>query len=261
LLSVYEKEFGMAEEIKEKEATGASKDEKEATGVWYNILNAALKIPGARIDRKDFLTKGLSGCSKDEIARVLEIGPGKAGVPLEALDKAADAEIRHHTSIVTGTSFLAGLPGGIAMAGTIPADIAQYYWHVIVVAQKLAYIYGWPNLQSANNEVFLAILTVFIGIMSGAKEARGVVKAMAESLAKESSQTLSNSVVTQVGLSQIAWQVARVLGAHLAKQGIAKGLSKIIPILSGAISGAVTIVTYLPMANTLKSALREDIIQ
>jgi hypothetical protein len=244
----------MAEEIKEK-------DEKESSNLWYNILNTALKIPGAKIDRKEFLTKGLSGCSQDEIARVLEVGPGKAGVPLEALDKAADAEIRNHTGIVTGTSFLAGLPGGIAMAGTIPADIAQYYWHVIVVAQKLAYIYGWPDLQGENNDTYLAVLTVFIGIMSGAQEAKDVVKIMAESLSKESSKTLTNSVVNKVGLAQIARQVARVLGAHLAKQGIAKGLGKIIPIISGAISGAVTIATYLPMANTLKNTLREDIIK
>ncbi|MDR0562509.1 MAG: EcsC family protein [Spirochaetaceae bacterium] len=235
--------------------------EKESSVLWYNILNAALKIPGARVDRKEFLTKGLSGCSQEEIAKVLDIGPGKAGVPLEALDKAADAEIRNHTGIVTGTSFLAGLPGGIAMAGTIPADIAQYYWHVIVIAQKLAYIYGWPNLQGENNDDFLAVLTVFIGIMSGAQEARDVIKSMAQSLSQESSKTLSNSVLTRVGLPQIARQVARVLGAHLAKQGLAKGLGKIIPLIGGAISGAVTIATYLPMANTLKNTLREDIIK
>ncbi|MDR2534497.1 MAG: EcsC family protein [Treponema sp.] len=239
----------------------SEEDKEKETSLWYGILNAALKIPGARVDRKEFLTKGLSGCSKDEIAKVLEIGPGKAGVPLEALDKAADGEIRNHTGIVTGTSFLAGLPGGLAMAGTIPADIAQYYWHVIVIAQKLAYIYGWPDLQGEDNDDFLAVLTVFIGIMSGAQEAQGVIKSMSENLSKEPNKALSNTVLTRVGLPQIARQVARVLGAHLAKQGLAKGLGKIIPLIGGAISGAVTIATYLPMANTLKNVLREDIIK
>jgi len=36
-------------------------------------------------------------------------------------------------------STLVGLPGGWWIAGTIPADLAQYYQNVIQMAQKLAY--------------------------------------------------------------------------------------------------------------------------
>ena len=32
------------------------------------------------------------------------------------------------------------------MAATIPADLAQDFWHAIVLSQKLAYLYGWPDL-------------------------------------------------------------------------------------------------------------------
>jgi uncharacterized membrane protein len=242
----------MAEEVKEK----------ESSGVWYGILDAALKLPGAKVDRNDFLTKGLKGCNSEDIAKILELGPRKAGISLDVVDKAADKEIQEHTTIVTGTSFLAGLPGGLAMAGTIPADLVQYYWHVIVIAQKLAYIYGWPDLQSEDNEDFLSMLTILIGIMSGAKEASEVFKPLSESLSKEAAvKKLPKIMLTKAGVPQIAKQVAIRLGANLAKQGLTKGITKIIPLLGGAISGAVTIATFLPMANTLKDALKNGLGQ
>ena len=39
--------------------------EKESSGIWYGILDAALKLPGAKVDRNEFLTKGLSGSNQD----------------------------------------------------------------------------------------------------------------------------------------------------------------------------------------------------
>ncbi|MDR1030361.1 MAG: hypothetical protein LBL76_05765 [Treponema sp.] len=241
-------------------------EEKESSGVWYGILDAALKIPGARVDRTNFLEKEFSQYAGDKLATILDQGPGKAGIAPDALDKIADGAIRSHTTIVTGTSFLAGLPGGIAMAGTIPADLAQYYYHVIVIAQKLAYVYGWPDLQvdsegEADQDAFLAVLTIFIGIMSGAKEANSALKPMSEILCQETTKKLPVIALAKIGLPQIAKQVAKVLGANLAKQGLAKGIGKIVPIIGGAISGAVTIATYLPMANTLKNELRNQIIK
>jgi uncharacterized membrane protein len=241
-------------------------EEKESSGVWYGILDAALKIPGARVDRTNFLEKEFTQYTGDELANILEQGTGKAGISTNALDKIADGAIRSHTTIVTGTSFLAGLPGGIAMAGTIPADLAQYYYHVIVIAQKLAYIYGWPDLQvdsegEADQDAFLAVLTIFIGIMSGAKEANSALKPMSEILCKETTKKLPVIALAKIGLPQIAKQVAKVLGANLAKQGLAKGIGKIVPLIGGAISGAVTIATFLPMATTLKDELRNQIIK
>ncbi|MDR2392782.1 MAG: hypothetical protein LBD93_01280 [Treponema sp.] len=241
-------------------------EEKESSGVWYGILDAALKIPGARVDRVNFLEKEFAKYSGDELAKILDQGPGKAGIPTNDLEKIADGVIRSHTTIVTGTSFLAGLPGGLAMAGTIPADLVQYYYHVIVIAQKLAYIYGWPDLQvdsegEDDKDAFLSVLTIFIGIMSGAKEANSVLKPMSEILCEETTRKLPVIALAKIGLPQIAKQVAKVLGANLAKQGLAKGIGKIVPLIGGAISGAVTIATYLPMANTLKDELQNQVIK
>lgn len=237
-------------------------EQEKEIGLWYGILDTALKLPGAKVERDSFLEKEFAKYANEGlIKQLVEAGIGKAGIPLDVLDKVADGSIGFHTTTVTATSFAAGLPGGIAMAGTIPADLAQYYYHVIIVAQKLAYIYGWPNLEGDSNDDFLAALTILIGVMSGASEATGVLSSITSVLAREeSSKRLPMVALAKAGLPQVAKQVARVLGANLAKQGLAKGIGKIIPIVGGAISAGATIVTFLPMANTLKNELRKTLV-
>ena len=62
------------------------------------------------------------------------------------VNKIAAHVIRNEAAKVTAISAAAGLPGGFALLGTVPADLAQYYGHVLRIVQKLAYIYSWPNL-------------------------------------------------------------------------------------------------------------------
>ena len=40
---------------------------------------------------------------------------------------------------VSGISAALGMPSGVAMAATIPADIAQYYGYMLRTTQKLMY--------------------------------------------------------------------------------------------------------------------------
>ena len=49
-----------------------------------------------------------------------------AGIPFEVITEVANTFVTYETRKVTGISALAGIPGGIAMFGTIPADFAQY---------------------------------------------------------------------------------------------------------------------------------------
>ena len=59
------------------------------------------------------------------------------------------------------------------MAVTIPADLVQFYWHAIVLSQKLAYLYGWPDLlkEDEADEETKAKITLLIGVMMGAQVA------------------------------------------------------------------------------------------
>ena len=53
---------------------------------------------------------------------------------------------------MTALSAIAGIPGGFALLATVPADTAQYLGHMLRVAQKLAYLYSWPDLFEEDDE-------------------------------------------------------------------------------------------------------------
>ena len=102
---------------------------------FESVLNAAAKAPLVRIDRAEFLRKQLSGrVSPETVNTAVERGPIAAGVPQDIIDKLAKGSIDFETMKVTAISAAAGLPGGAAIAATIPADLAQFYAHVLRIA-------------------------------------------------------------------------------------------------------------------------------
>jgi hypothetical protein len=66
----------------------------------------------------------------------------------QVIDKLARQCIRKHTALATTTSTIVGLPGGLTMAAALPADLVQYFYHVFVLSQKLAYLYGYPDFYA-----------------------------------------------------------------------------------------------------------------
>ena len=59
--------------------------------------------------------------------------------------------ILKRTSQSSLASFAAGIPRGLAMAATIPADVLQFFGVALRLAQELSYLYGaqdlWQNGQ------------------------------------------------------------------------------------------------------------------
>ena len=68
----------------------------------------------------------------------------KSDIDTSILDKAATACINSQTLKVTGASAVAGLPGGFAMMANYTADMAQYYWHILVIARNWLISMGSP---------------------------------------------------------------------------------------------------------------------
>src|SRR5690554_3165725 len=115
--------------------------------VFQNVLNAAMKIPGVRINREQFLRRSLSKYYKEDVVKTsIEYNPARAGITSHELDDIARSCIDFETKKVTAISAAAGVPGGFGMAVTIPGDLAQYFAHVIIVLQKLIYLFGWRDL-------------------------------------------------------------------------------------------------------------------
>src|SRR6266850_1727082 len=176
--------------------------------VWNSLLRTALALPGVKVDRKAFLRRALSKHVTEKVLRsAIETSPAKAGVSKNTIRRIATASIKWHRAGVSGLSFASGLPGGWWIAGTVPADLTQFFWHSLVILQKLAYLYGWPELFSEDSELddeTLLILTVFVGVMLGAESAAKVLGDIAERAAAQVLKRLPRETLTKWGLYQLA---------------------------------------------------------
>ena len=231
--------------------------------LWNKIVTLALEMPGVRINRDSFLRNQLKlYCTDVQISTVLE--KGTIGiVSTEVLDKIASDCINNHTRTATALSTALGMPGGFAIFGTVPGDLAQYYYHVFVVAQKLAYIYGYPDLCDENGnftEDSIQLLTVFVGVMSGVAAANKVIQEIAEQVQKEILRRLPRYALTKTLLYPLVKQVAKWIGVSITKQNFARGVSKIVPFVGGAVSGGLTYVTFKPQSKKLQNELRDKMI-
>ena len=107
----------------------------EGNNKFELALTTALKIPGLKVDRTSFLIKELSNhVSEEKINQVVLSNTIEAGIDLNLLDKIAKNLISKRTNQTAGASFLAGLPGGLAMAATIPADTLQFFGVALRIA-------------------------------------------------------------------------------------------------------------------------------
>lgn len=222
------------------------------------VMVAASKMPGVRINRETYLAKALGRyCSDEQIRVAIAETPAAAGISLDILGKAADDSIKWETGKVTTLSAAAGVPGGWAVSATIPADITQYFAHVVRIAQKLAYLYSWPDLFDGEepDDATMGILTIFIGVMFGASAANVGLAKVAEQLSKQALKKLPQMALTKGAIYPIVKTVAGYLGVRMTKQVFAGGVAKILPVLGGVASGALTLATFLPMSMRLKKHL------
>ena len=89
--------------------------------VWNKVMSSALAIPGVQVDRETFLRSELRQyCSKDELEKAIS-NPVDV-LSEDRIDSLANSCINNHLLKVTSLSVVAGIPGGLAMAATIPAE-------------------------------------------------------------------------------------------------------------------------------------------
>ena len=233
---------------------------EDINNIYTKVLTTSLQIPGAKVNRNAFLETNLNKyCTKEEIYKAVNFSVKDARISPKILNKIAKNVINNHTFKATSISTAAGMPGGFAMAATIPADLAQFYFHIIVLAQKLAYLYGYPDFEGDGeaDEELVHHLTLFIGVMYGVNGANKAVLEISRRLASETVKRLPRQALTKTAYYPIIKNVAKWVGIKLTKKGFAQGLGKLIPIVGGLISGGVTYASFSPMAKKLKKSLEE----
>ena len=231
-----------------------------------DIIIMSLKIPGIHVNRSQFLQKELF---KNHPQEVIDIAiaetPAKAGIPREEIDKIADEVINFERNCVSGISAALGMPGGVVMAATIPVDIAQYYGYTLRAAQKLMYLYGFPEIDSFENDLNLDTetintLTLCLGVMYGAAGANKAIQGMAKALAIGVEKQLLRSALTKGAIYPFVKSVAKWFGVKMTKEIFAGFFKKTIPVVGGVIGGGITFATFKPCCNRLKTVLKDTML-
>ncbi|WP_342562306.1 SHOCT domain-containing protein [Paenibacillus sp. FSL R7-0345] len=225
------------------------------------VLVNALKIPGVKVNRKEFLAHALADkVSITQLNEAIDKGPVEAGISLDILNKIAKSHIEKRTLQSSGASFAAGLPGGLAMAATIPADTLQFFGVALRLAQELAYLFGhkdmWHN-QKIDIERVKGELTLFLGVMFGVGGSASALKILSAKLSQQMLKKLPQQALTKTIYYPIIKKIAAFIGVSLTKKTFAQGLSKAIPVLGGVISGGLTYASMKPMGNRLRQALMD----
>ena len=231
-----------------------------------DIITLAFKTPGVHVTRDNFLQKELyKNHPQAVIDKVIATTPAQAGISSDEIDKIADEVINYERNCVSGISAALGVPGGWAMAATIPADIVQYYGYTLRAAQKLLYLYGFPEVDSDEEGIRLDSQTInqlilCLGVMNGVAGANNAIKGMAKALAVGVEKKLLNAALTKGTFYPLVKEIAKWFGIKMTKSIFAGFFKKAIPVVGGIVGGGITFFSFKPCCYRLKAALQDTML-
>ena len=240
-----------------------SEQDEKAQKFVVEFLKKVIRIRGVQIDRDDYLRQELHKLGLDDatISLAQETTPVQAGLTPAQLDQLAADTIAFETRKSATISVVAGLPGGFAMLATIPGDVTQYYAHAFRIMQKLSYIYGWKDFLGGLDEVddeTLGKMSLFLGVMMGVGGASASLTIFAKQIARPALQ----EQIAKQALTKTAWygpmkHTLKLIGIKITKDSFAKGVTKMVPVVSGLISGGMTFAALKTQSTRLQRHLRE----
>lgn len=234
-------------------------DNKEITSdiMLEEIICKAIQIPGVKVDRNKFLAEIFSS-KVDLLENIINNGPIEVGITREEINNIANRLIMKRTSQSSIASFAAGIPGGLAMAATIPADILQFFGMSLRLAQELSYLYGaddlWENGKIDDDKVKNQLI-LYCGVMFGVSGAVSGVRVLSTQIAKIALKKIPQKALTKTFWYPIIKKICSFVGYTLTKKTLASGVSKAIPVIGGVISGTINFASMMPMARKLNDTL------
>lgn len=230
-----------------------------------DIIIIVLKTPGVNINRADFLeTQFMKNYPQEVIQDAIKFNPAHAGITVEEIDKIADQVIQYERNCVSGISLALGMPGGVAMAATLPADIAQFYGYMLRAIQKLLYLYGFPEINVENgvniDDETMNIITLCLGVMYGVKGATASLKMLSAALGKGVEKKLLAKALTKGTFYPMVKKIAKWFSVNMTKQIFAGFFKKAIPVVGGVIGGGITYLSFKPCCDNLKKSLQDTLL-
>lgn len=230
-----------------------------------DIIIIGLKTPGVHIDRTKFLEKQfMKNYPKHVIQDAILYNPAHAGIPVSEIDAIADQLIEYERNCVSGISLALGVPGGVAMAATLPADIAQYYGYMLRAIQKLLYLYGFPeiNIENGTNidDETMNLITLCLGVMYGVKGATSTLKMLSTALGRGVEKKLLSKALTKGTFYPMVKKISKWFAVRMTKEIFAGFFKKAIPVVGGVVGGGITYLSFKPCCDKLKKSLQDTLL-
>lgn len=222
------------------------------------VLALAVELPGVKIEREEFLQKYFSSrFDREIVARIVQTSHIRAGVNESVLYEIARECINYEKKKVSALSFATGSGGFVG----IPADLAQYMAHVLRISQKLAYIYGYPEIRSIEgsmDEKTQKIILLFIGVMYGVSGANKVIAEISKSLAGKVGKDILRAALTKTAWYPLLKQCCKQVGIKVTKDALSKIPTKVVPGIGGVVSAGFSYYCFGKGAERLHETLRKN---
>lgn len=224
------------------------------------LVAQAVRLPGTAVNRTSYLTEAFGRRHAHQLRRAIDTTPAQAGLAPRDIDKMAKRSIGRDARRTTVLSIAAGIPGGMAAAATIPADLAQFYGYLIRCIQKLTYLYGWRDLISISggqaDAASGSALVIMLGVMAGDAQADAVLSRLARLRAGGANDAALRMALEAKALSREVAQISDTLTKRLAQRLGGQVVGKAMPLVGAVISGTISNADFYAMAKRLQKKLK-----
>ncbi|MBR6689553.1 MAG: hypothetical protein IKL68_06025 [Clostridia bacterium] len=228
-----------------------------------DIIIAALRTPGSRVDREEFFRKVFEEKYGEETIEVaIKKNPLKASISMIEIDEIANEIIKSERNFVTGISATLGTQGGVGLIAAVPADIIQYHVYLIRIAQKLLYLYGFPKIDmeeksSGFDEATINLFTICLGIMNEIEGTSDAIKVVSKAQYNGSKKRDMKKILTEGVIEEEAEDAAEWFEERMVKSFIASSVKAMVPIVSSVICGTSTFASFETCADNLRDVLKD----
>lgn len=213
------------------------------------LLELLLKIPGISINREKFIGKYFSPECKSISNENFK------SVSIQKRDKIARKIIIFHCLTCSFLSFLAGIPEKYFLILSIPFDILQCYINILLVAQKLVFIYELPDNEINSSKL---LLVSFFSQMVKTRNVNNKIKTISKTVIKQSLKKAPGFTVKTLGLRTFTKQIIKWFTVSTYKVTTTSLYFKIIPFTGGLISCILTLITFIPTCRKFKNHLKSN---
>lgn len=233
---------------------------QEKLPTFDDMLAQAIRLPGTGVSRAGYLAEVIGRKHSRLVQTAIDTTPARAGLSPREIEKIAKKSLGKDGRRTTALSFAAGIPGGVAGAVTIPADLVQFYGYLIRAIQKLTYLYGWRDLvhvdASQTDVATASVLVIMLGVMAGVQKADDALARLARLRASGADDARLRSALAARGMQAEVNQVSEELTRRMAKRLTGQVAGKAIPVVGGVVSGFITGSGFDEMSRRLLKELK-----